>query len=120
MCEPGASPDGYFFAINRATGAEIGTSRARIDIVGGKRTGYVATVGVVPEERGRGVARALVLHTLNYLAGLGVTSATLFVERENASARGLYDKMGWYPLYRTDHYWRAVSDPMQPKGNNVS
>ncbi|HUP26884.1 MAG TPA: GNAT family N-acetyltransferase, partial [Chloroflexia bacterium] len=48
MREPGASPDGYFFAIDKERSREIGTSRARIDTVGGMRVGYIATVGVLP------------------------------------------------------------------------
>lgn len=106
--EPGVSPRGYFFAVDSTTGREIGTSRARIDAQGGKDVGYIGTVGVLPEYRRRGVAEALIEETLNYLAEEGVESATLFVENSNHNARRLYDKLGWHPVYRTDHYWKTL------------
>jgi mycothiol synthase len=106
--EPGVSPDGYFFAVDLETGEEIGTSRGRIDVLGGKPVGYIGTVGVIPRYRGRGIATALMSQTLGYLAGRGMCSATLFVENRNTEARRLYDKLGWYPVYRTDHYWKRL------------
>jgi mycothiol synthase len=106
--EPGVSREGYIFALDLSTGEEIGTSRGRIDVLGGKPVGYVGTVGVTPRYRGRGIATALMAETLSCLAGRGMTSATLFVEDRNTAARRLYDKLGWYPVYRTDHYWKRL------------
>jgi mycothiol synthase len=108
LSEEGVSPAGYFFAIDQESGLEVGTSRSRIDYIGGEPVGYVGTVGVLPSYRGRGIAEALVRHTLQYLASVGMTSATLFVESQNTAARNLYTKMGWRPVYRTDHYWRRL------------
>jgi len=102
------SKEGYFFAMDQSTGREIGTSRGRVDLVAGQQVGYIGTVGVLPEYRGRGIARALVQQTLAYLAGLGLHSATLFVEDHNTPARRLYDKLGWRQVYRTDHYWKRL------------
>ena len=117
--EPGVSPDGYFFAVDLETGEEVGTSRGRIDTLGGKPVGYVGTVGVVPRYRGRGIATALMGQTLNYLAGRGMCSATLFVEHRNTAARRLYDKLGWYPVYRTEHYWKRLeSDETRTAGQH--
>jgi mycothiol synthase len=107
--EPGVSSDGYFFAVDAATGQEIGTSRGRIDIRGGKQIGYIGTVGVLPEYRGRGIAEALIRQTLGYLASRGMNTATLFVEDRNTAARHLYDKLGWKRVYRTDHYWKRAT-----------
>lgn len=106
--EPGVSPDGYFFALDLNSGQEIGTSRARVDILGGEQVGYIGTVGVLPEYRGRGIASALLAQTLDYLAGKGITTATLFVEDQNRNARRLYDRLGWRYAYRTDHFWRRL------------
>ena len=108
LSEEGVSARGYFFAVDSATGVEVGTSRSRIDYIGGKPIGYVGTVGVLPAYRGRGIAEALVRQTLRYLASVGLHSATLFVESQNTAARNLYTKMGWRPVYRTDHYWRRM------------
>jgi mycothiol synthase len=106
--EPGVSPNGYFFAIDTATGREVGTSRARIDIVDGQPTGYIGTVGVLPKYRGRGIAGALVGQTVRYLASQGMSSATLFVENSNKGARSLYEKLGWRYAYLTNHYVKVV------------
>jgi mycothiol synthase len=109
LAEPGVRKEGYFFAIDRRTGREIGTSRGRVDMVGGKEMGYIGTVGVLPQYRGRGIAEALVKQTLAYLVVLGMNSATLFVEDRNIPARRLYDKLGWRQVYRTDHYWKRLA-----------
>jgi mycothiol synthase len=108
MAEPGVRKEGYIFAVDKATGREIGTSRGRVDIVGGMQVGYIGTVGVLPQYRGQGIAEALVKQTIAYLATLGMNTATLFVEDRNIAARRLYDKLGWRQVYRTDHYWKKV------------
>lgn len=108
LSEEGVLREGYFFAVDSTTGHEVGTTRSRIDYIGGKPVGYVGTVGVLPSYRGRGIAEALVRHALHYLAALGMTGATLFVESQNTAARNLYTKMGWRSVYRTDHYWRRL------------
>ncbi len=109
LSEPGVSRDGYFFAVETTTGQEVGTSRARIDVVGGEAVGYVGTVGVLPSYRGRGIAGALLGQTLLYLAGKGMSSATLFVENSNTAARSLYEKLGWRYIYLTNHYVKTVN-----------
>jgi len=109
IAEPGSDPAGYFFAVDEKSGREIGTSRARIDMIGGKRVGYVGTVGVLPGYRGRGIATALVLKTLDFLAQRGMESAILYVETSNLTARRLYERMGWWPVYQTVHYWKHLA-----------
>lgn len=109
VTEPGSSPEGYFFAVDKTTGLEVGTSRGRIDVQGGQNVGYVGTVGVLPEYRGRGIAQSLVWQTLKYLREQRLESATLFVEANNHNARRLYEWMGWRPVYQTVHYWKNLS-----------
>jgi mycothiol synthase len=106
--EPGSDPKGYFFALDASTDTEVGTCRVRIDLMGGRPVGYIGTVGVLPEYRGRGIATALIQHALHYLSGLGIDTATLFVEERNSPARTLYARLGWRDVYRTDHYWRSI------------
>jgi len=108
LSESGVSKAGYFFAVDQSSGREVGTSRGRVDTMGGKPVGYIGTVGVLPEYRGRGIAEALVKQTLAYLGSIGLQSATLFVEDRNTPARKLYDKLGWRQVYRTDHYWKRI------------
>ncbi|HEX9987686.1 MAG TPA: GNAT family N-acetyltransferase [Chloroflexia bacterium] len=111
LAEPGVSPDGYFFAVDERTGQDVGTSRARIDILGGKPVGYVGTVGVLPQYRRRGIAQALIAQTLQYLARQGMESAVLNVNDANSPARRLYGKLGWREVARTDHFWKRTDSP---------
>ena len=110
LAEPGSSPEGYMFAVENESGIEVGTSRARIDIMGGRPIGYLGTVGVLPEFRNRGLATALIAQTLRYLASRGLDSAVLFVETTNLGARRLYERLGWRPVYQTVHYWKTIED----------
>lgn len=114
LSEPGGEPPGYIFAVDEATGTEVGTSRARIDSVGGRAVGYVGTVGVLHSYRNKGLASALILQTLRYLSAKGMESAVLFVEGNNHNARRLYEKMGWRPVYQTVHYWKHLSLSPEP------
>ena len=107
LAEPGNSAHGYIFALNSA-GREVGTSRARIDRTGNGDIGYVGTVGVLSEHRRKGLAQALILETVSYLAEKGMSSAVLFVEAQNENARRLYERMGWKPVYQTVHYWKTL------------
>lgn len=117
LAEPGSSADGYFFAVDEATGLEVGTSRGRIEHVGGETVGYIGTVGVLPSYRGRKIAPALVLQTIDYLASLGLSSTILYVENNNTRARTLYERMGWRPIYRTVHYWKYLRQVRTENGS---
>src|SRR5207247_6840278 len=64
LAEPGSNPAGYIFAVEDKSGMEVGTSRARVDVMGGRPIGYVGTVGVLPAFRNRGLATALISQTL--------------------------------------------------------
>jgi mycothiol synthase len=108
VSEPGSSAEGYIFAVDQATGREIGTSRARLETQGGRPAGYVGSVGVLPAFRGRGIGTALVQQTLAYLASRGMQSAFLFVEGNNHRARRLYERMGFRVTYQTVHYWKTL------------
>jgi GNAT superfamily N-acetyltransferase len=56
---------------------------------------WFQSVYVVPEWRGRGVFRALWDHVENAARKEGdVASLRLYVERDNASARAVYEKLG--------------------------
>lgn len=57
-------------------------------------TPWLASVYVKPEARGHGVASALVRRVMQEVTALGTTRLFLFTE----SARGLYEKLGWYAI----------------------
>jgi ribosomal protein S18 acetylase RimI-like enzyme len=57
--------------------------------------GYIASVGVLEADRGRGIATALLRTAFADIAGAGLTSATLSVDTENATgAVGVYRSAG--------------------------
>ena len=52
--------------------------------------GYISTLAVATDERGRGLGRALLLHAFADLEAAGARGLTLDVEAENDTALGLY------------------------------
>ncbi|HEY80961.1 MAG TPA: GNAT family N-acetyltransferase, partial [Caldilineae bacterium] len=57
--------------------------------------GWVAGLGVAPEHRGRGVARALMSNVMEHARTLGLQRLQLEVLSDNAHARKLYEDLGW-------------------------
>jgi mycothiol synthase len=57
--------------------------------------GEVYVVGVDPAAQGRGLGRVLTLAGLRHLAEVGVPEVHLYVERDNAAARALYEGIGF-------------------------
>ncbi|MCS7166647.1 MAG: N-acetyltransferase [Gemmatales bacterium] len=69
--------------------------------------GTIQNVGVVPEHRGKGLGRALVLQALHSFRQLGLERAVLEVTAENTPALELYRSLGFRTvrtLYRTPSY----------------
>jgi mycothiol synthase len=57
--------------------------------------GVIGMIGVVPEYRGRGLSRPLLLAGMAYLRSAGVYDIGLHVDQTNAPARRLYDAVGF-------------------------
>jgi ribosomal-protein-alanine N-acetyltransferase len=83
----------------------------------GRVIGYVVARGVAGEGeilniavdssfRGRGIACALIRHTLTRLALLGVGSVYLEVRESNRAARSLYERLGFSEVGRRRGYYR--------------
>jgi mycothiol synthase len=71
----------------------------------GHRDLYVATVGTVPEWRGRGVAAALLAHALERARDGGYASSSLHVDAQNPTgALGVYERAGYRPAARQVTY----------------
>lgn len=81
--EPAVAPSG------RAPGREV----------------YVAYVGTVPSQRGRGLGAGLLAHTVRACRDAGCTSASLNVDTANPTgALGIYERAGFSAVYRQDSY----------------
>lgn len=69
---------------------------------------FVTNVSVVPRERGAGLARALVVATIEYAAHAAMTRIDLEVDQDNAVARNLYSSLGFAEAGSTGHTVRMT------------
>ena len=65
----------------------------------------VLTVGVVPNHRGKGVARQLMELLTNWAHNQGSTAMMLEVKVDNAEAIGLYESLGYSKLNTRKDYF---------------
>jgi ribosomal-protein-alanine N-acetyltransferase len=70
------------------------------------------SIGVVPEAQRRGIARRLIAACVERVASAGATALFLEVGETNASARALYDGLGFQVVGRRPGYYR------QPDGSH--
>jgi ribosomal-protein-alanine N-acetyltransferase len=65
----------------------------------------VLTVGVVPEQRGQGIAKALMALITDWAKAQGSTAMMLEVKTDNVAAIGLYQSLGYARLnVRKDYF----------------
>ncbi len=60
-------------------------------------------IGVVPDYRGQGVSRAILLAGMEYLGSIGVAVIALQVDGSNTPAIGLYTSVGFEKA--GEHQW---------------
>ena len=70
----------------------------------------VLTVGVVPNHRGKGVARQLMELLTNWAHNQGSTAMMLEVKTDNLEAIGLYESLGYSKLNVRKDYFGAGLD----------
>ena len=63
---------------------------------------YIDSLAVIPEYRGRGIARHLMQRHIEHAATLGIPLATLLVDPDNPPALRLYESLGF--KYHSDCY----------------
>jgi mycothiol synthase len=83
-----------------------------VNWVGGEggREGWVEAIGVLPDWRGRGIASALLAHSLRLFQAEGLPRAGLDVDAENPSgAVRLYQKHGFEIARETIHFGKHVT-----------
>lgn len=72
----------------------------------------ILLVGVLPEDRGSGIATALLDSFLKQAADLGLSKVFLEVREDNDAARALYKRMGFVQIGRRDQYYRGTNGKM--------
>ena len=70
----------------------------------------ILTVGVVPEQRGKGIAKALMALITDWATAQGSTAMMLEVKVDNAAAIGLYESLGYSTLNVRKDYFGAGLD----------
>jgi mycothiol synthase len=72
------------------------------EAVTGRRDGWIASLGVLREHRGRGIASALIAASVAAFGEAGFTHAMLGVDTDNPSgAYSLYQRLGFEPVERS-------------------
>lgn len=95
----GARPDLSFVALDahdRVVAHCLNKRYPSDDDTTGRSDGWIDNLGTLPEWRGRGIAAALVTHSLHAFATAGFTHASIGVDSENPSgAAALYRRLGF-------------------------
>lgn len=72
----------------------------------------IQTVGVRPDQQGRGVARLLLTALLDDAEGRGTTHTLLEVRADNARALALYESLGFVPISQRRRYYPDGGDAL--------
>ena len=95
----GARPDLSFIAVDEQDRVVAHCMNHRYpsdDPITGRSDGWIDNLGTLPEWRGKGIASALVTHSLHAFAAAGFTHASIGVDSENPSgAAELYRRLGF-------------------------
>jgi len=70
----------------------------------------ILTVGVVPDHRGKGIAKALMALITEWAKAQGSTAMMLEVKADNVDAIGLYESLGYLKLNIRNNYFGAGLD----------
>ncbi|WP_291416710.1 GNAT family N-acetyltransferase [Actinophytocola sp.] len=90
-------------------GRPVGALECNDQFADDERCGYVANIGVLPDARGRGVAKYLLRHAFATDTAAGRTGTILHVDSNNTTpALGLYESVGMHPFLVIDVWRRTV------------
>lgn len=102
-----SSPTRYFVVALDVTQNIVGY--AGVFAAGGVEAD-ILTVGVVPEHRGKGIAKELMALITDWAKDQGSTAMMLEVKTDNLEAIGLYESLGYSTLNNRKDYFGAGLD----------
>jgi mycothiol synthase len=89
-------------ATNRIVGICVNHRYEADDELLGRKDGWIMTLGTLRSWRGRGIASALVVHSMHAFAQAGLTHASIGVDADSPSgAHLLYRRLGFEPVQRS-------------------
>ena len=97
----GGRPEDTLFLV--ADGRPVAYCWTKMLVQDGVRVGIVWMIGAVPEIRGRGFGRAMLLESIDFLAAQGAKAVELTVYQDNAPAVELYKATGFRP--KGEYIW---------------
>jgi mycothiol synthase len=106
--EPWFDPAG--FLLLEEAGTLAGSCWTKVHAGTDPPMGEIYVIGVDPDFQGRGFGRALTLAGLEWLAGHGLHTGMLYVDRDNGPAMAMYRSMG----FTEDHVDRAYVTELGP------
>lgn len=80
----------------------------QVQMLDGRHTGIIWMIGAVPEARGKGLGREMLLASLDYLLGKGAKAIELTVYQDNTPAIELYKANGFKPVGEIVFYEKAL------------
>lgn len=92
----------------RIGGEPVGFVSGYIDSTKEPPGGYIGQIGVIPAQRRRGFASALLVETMQRMQEAGAGSALLAVHLNNPGARETYSRLGFITAGRRARYQRLM------------
>ena len=102
----GAGPEETLFLI--VEGRPVAYCWTSTQVLDGEQVGIVWMIGADPDVRGRGFGRAMLLESVDYLAGRGAQAIELTVYQDNRAAVELYRATGFRERGEIIWYERAL------------
>lgn len=105
------------FVVEHAGGV-VGTAAAWVNL-SDPGVGYLHMVGTLPEHRGKGLGKALVIAAIEYTRNEGLWAQRLDTDDFRESAIRLYLDLGYYPLYMDETHpqrWETLAKKLDRPG----